>query len=90
MSDENEPFKIGEIAIAQKFVNFPEYNNLECEIIGELEPRLLIHSDMTGEENVWMYRVQMQDGMRLGARPWQLRRRPAPKIDDEILREIEA
>lgn len=85
-----EPFKLGEIVIAQHFDNFPEYNGQECTVIGELEPRLLINDDMTGTEGVWIYRVRFADGRCLGPRPHQLRRKPEPKIDKSILREVEA
>lgn len=85
-----EPFKMGEIAIAQHFDTFPEYNGQECTVIGELEPRLLIKDDMTREEGVWIYRVQFADGMRLGPRPHQLRRREEPKVDKSVEREVMA
>lgn len=86
----NEPFKIGEIAIAQRFENFPEYNGQECTIIGELEPRKLILDDMSTREGEWIYRVEFQDGMRLGPHPYQLRRRQEPTIDNAVLREVSA
>lgn len=85
-----EPFKMGEIVIAQQFETFPEYNGQECTIIGELEPRILVKDDMTTEDGVWIYRVQFADGMRLGPRPHQLRRRPQPKVEDSELREVAA
>lgn len=75
-----KPFKLGEIAIAQNFDVFPEYNGQECTIIGELEPRDLVHDDMTFSEGQWIYRVQFADGMRLGPRPSQLRRRVEPTM----------
>lgn len=86
---DNEPFKIGEVVIAQKFENFPEYNGQECTVIGELEPRLLIHDDMTGEAGQWIYRVQFADGRCLGPRPHQLRRKPEPTVDKAVKREVE-
>lgn len=85
-----EPFKMGEIVIAQQFETFPEYNGQECTIIGELEPRIKIDNDMNQTEGIWTYRVQFSDGMRLGPRPHQLRRRPEPKVEDSALREVAA
>lgn len=86
----SEPFKMGEIVIAQHFDNFPEYNGQECTIIGELEPRTLVNDDMTKEDGIWIYLVQFADGMRLGPRPHQLRRRDEPKVEDSELREVAA
>lgn len=85
-----KPFQLGEIAIAQHFENFTEYNGQECTVIGELEPRRLIKDDMTSEDGVWMYRVQFDDGMRLGPLPHQLRRREEPKVDKSVEREVMA
>lgn len=86
----DEPFQIGDIAIAQKFDNFPEYNGQECTVIGQLEPRLLINDDMTGKAGEWIYKVQFADGRQLGPYPYQLRRRKEPTIDKKIKQEIEA
>ena len=75
----SENFKRGDIAIAQHFEQFPEYNGMECEIIDPLEFRGLINSEMMAvRENVLRYRVKFRDGMVLGPLPHQLRRRPEP------------
>jgi hypothetical protein len=70
--------KRGDIAIAQYFEQFPEYNGMECLIIDGLEFRGLINNDMEVRENVLRYRVQFPDGMVLGPLPHQLRKRPEP------------
>lgn len=85
-----EPFKMGEVVIAQNFENFPEYNGQECTVIGELEPRIEIDNDMKPTYGIWTYLVQFADGMRLGPRPHQLRRREEPKVEDSELREVAA
>ncbi len=74
----SENFKRGDIAIAQYFEQFPEYNGMECEVIDPLEFRGLINADMTVREHVLRYRVQFADGMMLGPLPHQLRKRPVP------------
>lgn len=78
----SENFKVGDIAIAQYFENFPEYNGVECEVINALEFRGVIDNDMTVRENVLRYRVQFPDGFVCGPAPHQLRRKP--KADDQI------
>ena len=74
----SDNFKLGDIAIAQYFDNFPEYNGCECEVINLLEFRGIIEGDMTFHENVLRYRVQFPDGMVIGPRPHQLRKKPKP------------
>ena len=74
----SENFKIGDIAIAQYFDNFPEYNGMECEVINSLEFRGIIEGDMTTHENVLRYRVRFPDGTVIGPRPHQLRKKPKP------------
>ena len=85
-----KPFAIGEIAIAQHFENFPEYNGCECTVIGGLEPRSMVNDDMTVKKGIWMSRVQFADGMCLGPVPSQLRRPMEPTVDQGILDEITA
>jgi hypothetical protein len=75
----NEHFKVGEIAIAQNFEQFPEYNGCECQVINGLEFRGLVLADMTARENVLRYRVEFPDGMRLGPLPHQLRKKIPPQ-----------
>lgn len=71
-------FKIGEIVVATRFENFPEYNNQECEILNTLEFRGLILNDMTIKEDVLRYRVQFKDGFICGPLPHQLKKKLKP------------
>lgn len=76
----SENFKVGEIAIAQYFDNFPEYNGQECEIMNSLEFRGIIENDMSVKENILRYRVKFPDGFICGPRPGQLRKKPKPDV----------
>ena len=70
--------KAGDIAIAQYFETFHEYNGCECKVLNGLEYRGLISDDMTVRENVLRYRVEFPDGRVLGPLPHQLRKKPGP------------
>lgn len=75
----SDNFKRGDIAIAQYFEEFPEYNGMECEVLDPLEFRGLIRSSsMEVREHVLRYRVKFADGQVLGPLPHQLRKRPEP------------
>ena len=76
----SENFKVGEIAVAQFFEHYVEYNNQECTILNTLEFTGIIENDMTKHENVLRYRVQFADGMILGPRPHQLKKRLKPDV----------
>lgn len=84
-----DPFQPGDIAIAQHFDNFPEFNGRECEVINGLEFRGMIEGDMTIRENVLRYRVRFPCGQVLGPRPGQLRRKVDPVRDEAVEREAE-
>lgn len=91
----SENMKRGDIAIAQYFEQFPEYNGQECEILDPLEFRGIIDGDMSVRENVLRYRVKFPDGMVLGPLPHQLRKRPEPDEkyaanDEQYLPELKA
>jgi hypothetical protein len=78
----SENFKRGDIAIAQYFEEFPEYNGMQCEVLDPLEFRGIVRlSDMAVIENALRYRVKFPDGQVLGPRPHQLRK--MPDADDQ-------
>lgn len=73
----NPSFKIGAICIGQNFVQFPERNGMECEIIGELKERR--GRGPTGKLFAALsYRVHWADGKVYAVRPRNLRLKKPP------------
>jgi len=74
-------FEIGEIVIGQNFINWPERNGMECEIIGELKERgssSLTTGIYTVDE---CYEVKWEDGITSAQKPYFLRKKKPPEID---------
>lgn len=78
-------FRIGEIAIGQNIIGYPEYNGMECEIIRGLCSRR-IHNGLTGEDMGVrdVYRVKWADGERSSQEPHQLRKKHEPGNWDDL------
>ena len=95
----NGPFKVGEVCIGQKFINWPEYNGAECVILsservaGGVDPR-------SGEraEVGPTHTVRWDDGRVANISSKNLRRKRPPTGEKSVmdlfaapkLREVEA
>lgn len=79
-------FKVGEIVVGQNITSQPEYNGMEAEIIGGLEPRRC-HRNATGEVlgTVMTYAVRWANGLVTAQEPHKLRRRKPPTTGEESI-----
>ena len=80
-------FKVGEVAIANGLVNWPELNGVECEIISPL--RLGVMFDpRTDERRVGaMHDVRWPDGTETAIDIHNLRKRRPPATDESEYRQ---
>lgn len=74
-------FKVGEVAICHGFVNWPELNGTECEILGGLKERAGF--ERTGNFYIGpQYLARFADGDVAAVSPHKLRKRRPPGADE--------
>lgn len=85
----NNGFEIGEIAILVHTNHFHEYEGCECEIMSRLVPDSLIDMNRMTVSIGLGYKIELPDGMKMTAKPHQLKKKKEPEHDDAIIRETE-
>lgn len=72
-------FKVGEVTILQNAAYFTEYNGMECTILTPLQENKIMHMTTMEQAKRESYFVEMADGLKLKAAPYQLKKKPLPE-----------
>lgn len=82
-------FKVGEVAILQNAAYFTEYNGMECTILTPLQENKILHMTTMEKAHRESYYVEMADGFKLNAAPYQLKKKPLPEEKKTTETELE-